>query len=249
MTRRQAHERSLARARAKREAQQRREQRRRRVIIGLVGLVVLLLVAALVGSAATSRAGGSAVACDGSLPDLAGGETQQYVAPEEVLEPGLDYRARIATSCGTILVDLYEDRTPKTVNSFVFLGRDGFYDGTTFHRVEPGFVIQGGDPTGTGEGGPGYTLEDELTVAREQGYPAGTLAMANAGPDTNGSQFFIALEEADQLPRNYTVFGRVTEGMDVVGRIGSLSVHRDAHTGAQAPDETVYVQTITIEAA
>ncbi len=264
MTKRQAHARGLARARARREAERRLERRRRRVTTGFVGLLVLLLVAALVlslfpprgasptiedpGTAASEAAAG-VVACGGSTPDSAGRERRQYAAPEQVLEPGLDYRARIVTSCGTIVVNLYEDRTPKTANSFVFLAREGFYDGTIFHRVEPGFVIQGGDPTGTGEGGPGYTVEDELVAARHEGYPAGTLAMANAGPNTNGSQFFLTLGQAGQLPPNYTVFGRVIEGLDVVERIGGLPVHGDPGTGMQVPDEVVYVEAITIEAA
>ncbi len=256
-----AHQRSLGRARAKREARQRLERRRRRVTVTLVGLLVLLLVAALVlslfpprgasptledASEGASQPAMSGVACGGSRPESAGRERRQYAAPEEVTEPNLDYRARLVTSCGVIVVDLYEDRAPRTVNSFVFLGREGFYDGTTFHRVEPGFVIQGGDPLGTGAGGPGYTIEDELDVARQEGYPAGTLAMANSGPNTNGSQFFITLGQAGQLPPNYTVFGRVIEGMEVVQRIGDLSVHRDPKTGLQAPDEVVYVETITI---
>ncbi len=264
MTRRQAHARGLARARARREAQRRLERRRRRVTVGFVGLLVLLLVAALVLSlfppgggsptiedpaATVSEAAAGGVACSGRTPDAAGRERRQYTAPEQVLEAGRDYRARIVTSCGTILVDLYEDRTPRTANSFVFLAREGFYDGTTFHRVESGFVIQGGDPTGTGEGGPGDTVEDELVVARQEGYPAGTLAMANAGPNTNGSQFFLTLGQAGQLPPNYTVFGRVIEGMEVVERIADLPVHRDPGTGMQVPDEVVYVEAITIETA
>ncbi len=264
MTRRQAHARGLARARAKREAQRRLERRRRRVTVGFAGLLVLLLVAALVLSlfplrgaspsiedpvTAASQGPPGGVACSGSPPGSVGRERRQYAAPEQVLEPTKDYRARIVTSCGTIVVDIYEDRTPKTANSFVFLAREGFYDGTTFHRVEPDFVIQGGDPTGTGEGGPGYTVEDELVVARQEGYPAGTLAMANSGPNTNGSQFFLALGQAGRLPPNYTVFGRVIEGMEIVERIADLPVHRDPGTGMRVPDEVVYVEAITIETA
>ncbi len=103
-----------------------------------------------------------------------------------------------------------------TVNNFVTLARDGFYDNVKFHRVVPGFVIQGGDPTGTGRGGPGYQFKDE-PVKRQ--YRAGTVAMANAGPNTNGSQFFICLEDQPNLPPNYTIFGDVTSGMDVVRNI------------------------------
>jgi cyclophilin family peptidyl-prolyl cis-trans isomerase len=126
-------------------------------------------------------------------------------------------QATVRTSEGAIELELYPNEAPKTVENFVKLARDGFYDGVVFHRVIPDFMIQGGDPTGTGTGGPGYTFEDEINphpVAR------GALAMANAGPNTNGSQFFIVTAEATPwLDGKHTVFGRVTSGMDVVDRI------------------------------
>jgi cyclophilin family peptidyl-prolyl cis-trans isomerase len=125
--------------------------------------------------------------------------------------------ATLHTSNGPIAVELHDDDAPKTVDNFVKLARDGFYDGVIFHRVIPDFMIQGGDPTGTGSGGPGYTFEDEFNdrkVAR------GALAMANAGPNTNGSQFFIVTADAcPWLDGKHTVFGRVTDGMDVVDGI------------------------------
>ena len=125
--------------------------------------------------------------------------------------------ATLHTNRGAIEMELYPDDAPKTVENFVKLARDGFYDGVIFHRVIPDFMIQGGDPTGTGTGGPGYTFEDEFNdhpVAR------GYLAMANAGPDTNGSQFFIVTADAcPWLDGKHTVFGRVTSGQDVVDRI------------------------------
>jgi cyclophilin family peptidyl-prolyl cis-trans isomerase len=126
------------------------------------------------------------------------------------------YHAVIKTNKGDINLELNPAEAPQTVNNFVALARDGFYDGVTFHRVVPGFVIQGGDPTGTGRGGPGYRFNDE-PVRRP--YRAGTLAMANAGPNTNGSQFFICLEDQPGLPPNYTIFGDVTSGMNVVRSI------------------------------
>jgi len=126
------------------------------------------------------------------------------------------YRALIKTNKGDIQLQLNPAEAPITVNNFVALARDGFYDGVTFHRVVPQFVIQGGDPTGSGSGGPGYKFQDE-SVKRP--YKTGTLAMANAGPNTNGSQFFICLEDQPGLPPNYTIFGDTVAGMDVVRNI------------------------------
>lgn len=124
------------------------------------------------------------------------------------------HRATIATERGTIVADLDPHQAPITVNNFVHLATQGFYDGLTFHRVEPGFVIQGGCPEGTGRGGPGYRFEDEPV---QGDYAKGSLAMANAGPDTNGSQFFICLDDlAGRLPKNYNLFGQVVEGIEVV---------------------------------
>ena len=125
-------------------------------------------------------------------------------------------KAVISTDKGTIEFDLYADKAPKTVSNFIYLTEKGFYDGLTFHRVVPDFVIQGGDPTGTGSGGPGYKFPDEPVVGD---YKAGTVAMANSGPDTNGSQFFICLKDQPTLPKNYNLFGQVTAGMDVVAKI------------------------------
>jgi cyclophilin family peptidyl-prolyl cis-trans isomerase len=124
------------------------------------------------------------------------------------------YRVTLATNRGDIVIDLDPRLAPATVNNFVSLARDGFYDGLTFHRVVPGFVIQGGDPDGTGSGGPGYRFADEPVQGE---YTAGAVAMANAGPDTNGSQFFICLEDlVGRLPPSYNLFGHVVEGMDAV---------------------------------
>ena len=117
---------------------------------------------------------------------------------------------------GDFEAELYSDTAPMTVNNFVFLANEGFYDGVIFHRVVPGFVVQGGDPTGTGTGGPGYKFADE-DIPSHRDYEKGTLAMANSGPNTNGSQFFVCVADLrGRLPKQYNVFGKVTEGMDVV---------------------------------
>jgi cyclophilin family peptidyl-prolyl cis-trans isomerase len=125
-------------------------------------------------------------------------------------------RIRISTAKGDIVFELFADTAPKTVSNFVYLTNKGYYGGLAFHRREEGFVIQGGDPKGNGSGGPGYTFEDELDDGYK--YDRGIVAMANRGPDTNGSQFFIMLADYP-LPKNYTIFGRVVEGMEVVDEI------------------------------
>ena len=145
--------------------------------------------------------------------------SKQYSAPPAMsIDSSKKYSATIETSQGTIAVDLFAKDAPKTVNNFVFLARDGFYDGTVFHRVIPDFMIQGGDPTGTGRGGPGYRFEDETKGSPHQHKP-GTLSMANAGPNTNGSQFFITHVATDWLNGKHTIFGTVTSGKDVVDKI------------------------------
>jgi peptidyl-prolyl cis-trans isomerase B (cyclophilin B) len=142
---------------------------------------------------------------------------KRYSAPPEMqIEMNRTYHAVIKTNKGDIHLDLNPAEAPLTVNNFVVLARDGYYDGVTFHRVVPKFVIQGGDPTGTGSGGPGYNFKDEAVT---RPYKAGTVAMANAGPNTNGSQFFICLEDQPGLPPNYTIFGDTVTGMDVVRNI------------------------------
>jgi cyclophilin family peptidyl-prolyl cis-trans isomerase len=146
---------------------------------------------------------------------------QQWSSPPELtIDTGRSYTATIHTNRGDITAKLYADEAPRTVNNFVFLAREGFYDGVVFHRVIRDFMIQGGDPTGTGTGGPGYKFADELDSARERGYRRGTLAMANAGPDTNGSQFFICHQDVG-LPPSYNVFGKVIDGLDIVDDIAT----------------------------
>jgi len=163
---------------------------------------------------------------------------KQYDAPPALsIDAAKSYTATIETSAGSMVAELFPGDAPNTVNNFVFLANDGFYDEVIFHRVISGFMIQGGDPTGTGRGGPGYRFDDEPVT---RSYDRGTLAMANAGPNTNGSQFFIM--HADYpLPPNYTIFGKLTAGEDVVDAIAG------AQTGANdRPAEPVAISGITI---
>jgi len=134
------------------------------------------------------------------------------------IDPGKKYSATFNTSRGEVVCELFAKDAPKTVNNFVFLARDKFYDGTVFHRVIPDFMIQGGDPQGTGTGGPGYRFEDE-TKGNPNKHQVGTLSMANAGPNTNGSQFFITHVVTNWLDGKHTVFGKVTKGQDVVNAV------------------------------
>ena len=151
-------------------------------------------------------------------------------------------QAIIQTNHGPIHVELYPNDAPKTVDNFVKLANDGFYDSVIFHRVIPDFMIQGGDPTGTGSGGPGYTFEDEFNHHKVE---RGALAMANAGPNTNGSQFFVVTTEAAPwLDGKHTVFGRVTDGMDVVDKIAEQP--RD---GRDKPHEDVVIESVSVSDA
>jgi cyclophilin family peptidyl-prolyl cis-trans isomerase len=148
-------------------------------------------------------------------------------------------KATMQTNHGAIELELYPDDAPKTVDNFVKLARDGFYDGVIFHRVIPDFMIQGGDPTGTGSGGPGYSFEDEFN---EHKVERGALAMANAGPNTNGSQFFIVTTDAAPwLDGKHTVFGQVTSGMEVADKISELP--RDAR---DKPQDDVVIESVSV---
>ncbi len=140
---------------------------------------------------------------------------QWKTPPQMVIDPKKHYKARIETDKGTMVVELFADKVPNTVNNFVFLAREGFYDGTMFHRVIKDFMVQGGDPTGTGTGGPGYRFGDEFSTTLKHNKP-GVLSMANAGPNTNGSQFFITHVPTPWLDNKHSVFGQVVEGMDVL---------------------------------
>ncbi len=166
---------------------------------------------------------------------------KQYSTPPVMsIEPETSYSAKLVTNAGTIEIDLLSRQAPKTVNNFVFLARDGFYTGTIFHRVIQNFMIQGGDPEGSGRGGPGYKFEDEFDPSLKFD-GAGILAMANAGPNTNGSQFFITVATTPHLNNAHTIFGLVTQGYDVVESIST------AETDAgNRPSEDVIIQSIEI---
>ncbi len=164
-----------------------------------------------------------------------------YSQPEQVLDPEKQYTATINTDKGEIVVELYPDTAPVNVNSFAFLAKKGWYDGTTFHRVLPGFVAQGGDPTGTGIGFPGYRCGDEVTPSRSFD-EKGLVALANSGPDSNGSQFFITYDAVPQLNEGFTIIGKVTEGMDVAEKITERDPQKDPNA---APGDKI--MGITIE--
>ena len=168
----------------------------------------------------------------------------QWAAPPTMsIDATKAYHATLRTTYGDITVELYPGEVPVTVNNFVFLARQGFYDGVAFHRVLRGFMIQGGDPTGTGRGGPGYRFADEQ-VTRD--YLRGTLAMANSGPDTNGSQFFI-MHEDFALPKDYTIFGMVTEGWVVLDAIANTAVSARVPGGEQSlPLDDIVIQSIEV---
>ena len=168
----------------------------------------------------------------------------QYSAPPSMsINPDSEISEIINTSSGQIKINFFPSDAPITVNNFVFLAKEGYYDDVIFHRVVEGFMIQGGDPTGTGMGGPGYTFPDE-PVSRD--YLRGTMAMANAGPNTNGSQFFI-MHKNGGLPKNYTIFGEVVEGIDVVDTIAKLEVSMSGAGEMSKPVNPTKILDIAIE--
>ena len=164
--------------------------------------------------------------------------------PAMAIDQNKTYTAALETNKGTFSVEFFPKDAPQTVNSFVCLARDGYFDGTPFHRIVAGFVIQGGDPTGTGSGGPGYQFADE-PVTRD--YLKGTLAMANAGPNTNGSQFFVVLDDLrGRLPKNYTIFGQVTSGIEVVDQIARTPTRVGRSGENSTPTEPVTLTKVTV---
>jgi len=173
---------------------------------------------------------------DGSSP-----KTQKFSGPPAMcIDPAKAYTATMVTNKGTMTIALDPSAAPQTVNNFVFLARYHYFDGVTFHRIIPGFVIQGGDPQGTGTGGPGYRFADELP--RPGRYEMGSLAMANAGPNTNGSQFFIISGPSGMaLPPQYSLFGKVVSGLEVVAALDQIGT-----PGAGKPKERVFMESVTI---
>jgi cyclophilin family peptidyl-prolyl cis-trans isomerase len=197
------------------------------------------------------------VACGAEAPDAATRPKPQFDGPTDVLRQGATYTATFETSCGDIVVELLADRAPQTVNSFVFLARQGYFDGTRIHRLDASIdVIQGGDPKGTGTSGPGYTVPDELQGGET--YGPGVVAMANSGqPDSGGSQFFIITgPDGHGLDANpaYTIFGRVIDGMNVARTIQGLPIQDPeaasaGDLGGQQPLRAVYVDRVLIDRA
>ena len=171
---------------------------------------------------------------------VSGARTTYSNPPAMILDPESDYVANFRTNQGNFTVQLFAAQTPVTVNNFVFLAQQGFYDGLIFHRVIQNFMIQGGDPTGTGGGGPGYKFQDEIVAGLVFDAP-GKLAMANAGPGTNGSQFFITVAATDWLNGNHTIFGEVTEGQNVVNSISRVATGR-----GDVPLQRVIIERIDI---
>jgi cyclophilin family peptidyl-prolyl cis-trans isomerase len=189
---------------------------------------------------ASPAAAGSPVAGQGASVSSSG--SKQFSAPPPMtIDTSKHYTATIDTSMGTMTADLFANEAPMTVNNFVFLAQQGFYNGVTFHRVINNFMIQTGDPTGTGTGGPGYRFNDE-PVKRQ--YLRGTLAMANAGPNTNGSQFFIVQKDYP-LPPNYTIFGMLSSGLDVLDKIATTQTG-PGKGGPDTPRTPISINSITI---
>jgi peptidylprolyl isomerase len=213
--------------------------------LGRLALVVVLagvVLAACGGGKKEAKAG----ECWSGKPDMASGHMQWNQPPQMVIDPAKSgYVATVETNLGAFKIRLLAKQAPKTVNNFVCLARAGYYDKTPFHRIIEGFMIQGGDPTGTGTGGPGYQFEDELPTQLD--YTRGAVAMANAGPNTNGSQFFIVQDnQSGKLQKNYSIFGQVTEGMEVVDKIAAVAVGPSETGEMSVPKEPVTIQKVTI---
>lgn len=283
MSKRQ-HQRQLERARSKRRSDrfERRRRRARMTAIAAAGALLLSVFAAVLVNALDRGPDPTgddpqAVECPPAedVPDV---DVEEYDEPPAMeIDEDATYVATVDTTCGTIVLELDAAGAPMATNNFVFLAREGFYDGVLFHRVIDDFMIQGGDPDGDGTGGPGYTFDDELGPAEEHydqvrenvlaelaeledegeidpeqqldpemvpgGYEQGRLAMANSGPDTNGSQFFITHGDPAILPGpDYTLFGEVVEGFDVVDAIATQPTD-----GGDRPEEPIHIRSIEIE--
>lgn len=176
-------------------------------------------------------------------PDRAPKQLSFTNPPPITIDPNKSYQAVIHTTAGDIIIDLLAKDVPRAVNNFVFLANQGFYKDTYFHRIIKGFMIQGGDPTGTGSGGPGYKFANEKVVGK---YTKGTVAYANAGPNTNGSQFFIMQEDDNLLVSNYVIFGKVVKGMDVVDTIANTPVTQSEVGEMSKPTQFTYIDSVEI---
>ncbi len=220
---------------------------RRLIALGVFALIAVGVVAAiLIGRSGGGDGDGgttTTASADGCREvDAPKPKTVSFKAPKQVLTKGEEATAVVKTSCGTFAIALDTERAPKTANSFAFLAEEGFYDDLTFHRVAPGFVIQGGDPEGTGTGGPGYSVDEKPPA--NLAYTKGVVAMAKSSaepPGRSGSQFYVVTAPDAGLPPEYALVGRVDEGYDVVERIDALG------TPGETPKQTVLIESMTIE--
>jgi cyclophilin family peptidyl-prolyl cis-trans isomerase/uncharacterized protein YceK len=220
----------------------------------LILLAVCLIVLSGCASSGTGKTdSGSGIAPTASpAPSDSTKQKQWSKAPDMQIDPSKSYEAEMTTSKGTFTIQLFAKEAPKTVNNFVFLSKEGFYDNVTFHRIIKTFMIQTGDPKGTSSGGPGYKFEDELNTPYK--YETGIVAMANSGDNTNGSQFFIctgpdAVRVLNANPK-YTIFGKVTSGMESVQKIADTPVKMNPNSGDTSPSlptEKVIINSITIK--
>jgi len=224
---------------SKREALRKKHQEQKRNQLIIAATVILLIVVGIIWVVVSAQKKQTASVPPGQVPAPTANGKQYSSAPPMTIDPQKQYFATVKMAKGgEFVIQLYPAKAPITVNSFVFLAREGFFNGTTFHRVLEGFMAQGGDPTGTGTGGPGYEFKNEdsdLTFDK-----AGVVAMANAGRDTNGSQFFITFGPTTQLNGGYTIFGQVISGMDVVNGI----TRRDPQTNPTFSGDAI--ESITI---
>ena len=221
-------------------------ERRKWIILAVFAALAAIVVAAiLIGRSGDDDGGGSgASASAGGCQEVEAPQPKSvsFDAVEKVLKPGEEATAVVETSCGTFEIALDTKRAPETANSFAFLSEEGFYDELVFHRIVPGFVIQGGDPEGTGTGGPGYSVDEKPPA--NLAYTKGIVAMAKSSaepPGRSGSQFFVVIGADAGLPPEYALVGKVEEGMDVVERIGKLG------TPAEKPKQTVLIEEVSIE--
>jgi peptidyl-prolyl cis-trans isomerase B (cyclophilin B) len=225
-----------------REAARRAERKRTLATLGIIAVVVLIGLALIWLTVSEERQVALAAACDATRPAAAEQDKSGVQLPEPpqmALRDG-DYTARIQTSCGELLVDLYEDRAPETVNNFVALGAADFYDGLlVFRHARSISALQTGAGSNNGSFQIGYTFADELEAAEEEGYTAGSLAMANAGPNTNGSQFFFTYADSELQPQ-YTKFGQVIEGLEALQAASRVPVD------GESPTEKIYIESVEI---
>ncbi|SEB59799.1 peptidylprolyl isomerase [Paenibacillus sp. GP183] len=221
-------------------------------VLVLFTVSFVLLSACASSGSGKSSAGSTAAPTSSTAPSASAKPKQWSKAPDMIIDPKKSYEAEITTSKGKFTIQLFAKEAPKTVNNFVFLAKQGFYDNVIFHRIIKSFMIQTGDPLGNGSGGPGYRFADELNTPYK--YEEGTVAMANSGPDTNGSQFFIctgpdAIFSLNARP-NYTIFGIVTSGIENVQKIADTPVKMNpggSDTSPSMPTEKVTIQSISIK--